>query len=559
MCEQKLRLCSTPGHESRAGTNQYDHYEYGFAPRCASSAPEQDSRAGANQYDHYEYGSAPLRASSAERRAANAERKRRSREQMSGEETEARRAADAERQRRSREQMNEAEIERLRAANADRQRRSREQMDEAAIETLPAAHAERQRRSREQMNEAAIETLRAANAERQQRPRERMNEAEIETLRAANAERQRRSRGQMSETEIEVRRAANAERQRRARSNISREESGRGVDSEWQQRLRPRLDGAGTASRGSNAGPHRTVPRNATGLARSPRERSQSNTLGNMDQVCRGCGALHFPGEKTTPNSTVYNMCCNLGKVSMNVFENFPVLLQQDSDFSGEKITPNSTVYNMCCNLGKVSMNVFENFPVLLQQLYTGTGSESIQFLKHIRNYNNSLAMASTTAQLENPRGEGPYCFKVHGQIYHRIGALPPLAGNAPQCAQMLIMNTEEAAAELAGRDVNRERDRATFAVLHQLLQTINPYVQASRLMDAVAREEEQRAIEAQRTQRPVRMVFCQYNTDDLRRYNIATANEVAVVYVGNNEEIPGERYVISFMNVAKGCEPSAT
>ncbi|VDO18575.1 unnamed protein product [Heligmosomoides polygyrus] len=138
-----------------------------------------------------------------------------------------------------------------------------------------------------------------------------------------------------------------------------------------------------------------------------------------------------------------------------------------------------------------------------MQQLYTGTGSESIQFLKHIRNYNNSLAIASTTAQLENPRGGGLYCFKVHGQIFHRIGALRPLAGNTPQCAQMLIMDTEETAAELAGRDVNRECDRATFAVLHQLLQTVNPYVQAYRLMDEVAREEEQRAIEAQRTQRP--------------------------------------------------------
>ncbi|VDO21630.1 unnamed protein product [Heligmosomoides polygyrus] len=65
--------------------------------------------------------------------------------------------------------------------------------------------------------------------------------------------------------------------------------------------------------------------------------------------------------------------------------------------------------------------------------------------------------------------------------------------------------------------------------------------------MDEVAREEEQRAIEAQRTQRPVRMVFCQLNTDDHRRYNIATANEVAVVYVGNDEEIPGERYVVVY------------
>ncbi|VDP25961.1 unnamed protein product [Heligmosomoides polygyrus] len=113
--------------------------------------------------------------------------------------------------------------------------------------------------------------------------------------------------------------------------------------------------------------------------------------------------------------------------------------------------------------------------PVLLQLLYTGTGSKSIQFLKHIRNYDNSLAMASATAQLENPP------------------------------------------------------------------------VQAYWLIDKVAREGEQRAIEAQRTQRPVRMVFCQLNTDHHRRYNIATANEVAVVYVGNNEEIPGKRYVVVY------------
>ncbi|VDP21599.1 unnamed protein product [Heligmosomoides polygyrus] len=107
-------------------------------------------------------------------------------------------------------------------------------------------------------------------------------------------------------------------------------------------------------------------------------------------------------------------------------------------------------------------------------------------------------------------------------------------------------MDTEEAAAELAGRDVNRECDRATFAVLHQL-QTVNLHVQAYRLIDEVAREEEQRAIEAQRLQRPVRMVFCQLNSDDHRQYNVATAKEVAVVYVGSDEEIPGEGYVVVY------------
>ncbi|VDP35582.1 unnamed protein product [Heligmosomoides polygyrus] len=155
--KQELRLCSTP-------------------------PPEQKSRAGANQYEHYEHSFAPCRAKG-ERRATNAERKRRSREQMSGEEIEARRVPDAEGKRRSREQMNDSEMEVLRAANAERQRRYREQMDDTEIEALRAANAERQRPYREQMNDTEIGALRAANAERQRRSREQMNEIEIEARR----------------------------------------------------------------------------------------------------------------------------------------------------------------------------------------------------------------------------------------------------------------------------------------------------------------------------------------------------------------------------------------
>ncbi|VDP42082.1 unnamed protein product [Heligmosomoides polygyrus] len=155
------------------------------------------------------------------------------------------------------------------------------------------------------------------------------------------------------------------------------------------------------------------------------------------------------------------------------------------------------------------------------------------------------MAMASIAAQLDNPRGGGPYCFKVHGQIYHRVGALRPASGCVPHCAQVLILDTEEAADELAGREVNRECDRSTFVQLHHILLTVNPYVQAFRLMDEVSKEEEQRSIAAQQPRRSVHMVFRQLTTDDQRRYNIASSNEVAVVYVGDDENIPGERNLI--------------
>lgn len=37
-------------------------------------------------------------------------------------------------------------------------------------------------------------------------------------------------------------------------------------------------------------------------------------------------------------------------------------------------------------------------------------------------------------------------------------------------------------------------------------------------------------------------MVFGQQSTDDARRYNVATSNEVAVVHVGDEDYTPGER-----------------
>lgn len=63
--------------------------------------------------------------------------------------------------------------------------------------------------------------------------------------------------------------------------------------------------------------------------------------------------------------------------------------------------------------------------------------------------------------------------------------------------------------------------------------------------MDEVSKEEEQGAITAQQLQRSVSMVFCQLSTDDQRRYNIASCNQVAPVYVGDGKSIPGERHLV--------------
>jgi len=266
--------------------------------------------------------------------------------------------------------------------------------------------------------------------------------------------------------------------------------------------------------------------RGTTGLARCLDGRPRSgHSLGRLNHVCIGCGAAHFAGEK-----------------------------------SGRE-----GAYSMCCASNTINVHAFDRFPTLLRDLYTKDDDVAKRFRKNVRNYNSSLAMASMAAQIDTPQGYGPYCFRVHGQVYHVIGGLRPQSGAAPQCAQVLIMDTEDAAQELAGRDVNRECDRNTFAALHELLRASNPYAQAFKLMAEVADDEAQQAQAERREARPVRMVFDQNATDDQRRYNAATANEVAVVYVGDDANIPGDRIFVvheragALRNISyldKRCDP---
>uniref|UniRef100_A0A183GNV9 Helitron_like_N domain-containing protein n=1 Tax=Heligmosomoides polygyrus TaxID=6339 RepID=A0A183GNV9_HELPZ len=103
---------------------------------------------------------------------------------------------------------------------------------------------------------------------------------------------------------------------------------------------------------------------------------------------------------------------------------------------------------------------------------------------------------------------------------------------------------------ELAARQVNSDCDSNLFADLHRLLLRVNPYAQSFVMMDEVLRTEEETAIAAGPTPHPVHMVFGQRPSDDARRYNSATANEIAVVYVGDEEGIPGKRYL------DKICDP---
>ncbi|XP_065642312.1 uncharacterized protein LOC136073940 [Hydra vulgaris] len=107
------------------------------------------------------------------------------------------------------------------------------------------------------------------------------------------------------------------------------------------------------------------------------------NYLGVMNQICQHCGAKKFPDE----------------------------------------------THFLCCHNGKIALAPLPPITQALQDLFTGSyvdRNANANFLKHIQNYNACLSFASFTANVVQPKNHGLPCFKICGQIFHRVGNLRP-------------------------------------------------------------------------------------------------------------------------------------
>lgn len=59
----------------------------------------------------------------------------------------------------------------------------------------------------------------------------------------------------------------------------------------------------------------------------------------------------------------------------------------------------------------------------------------------NIRSYNSSLSFASLGAQIDQVVGRGPYCFKIHGQVYHRTPHMHPI-DDERRYAQLYVIDS---------------------------------------------------------------------------------------------------------------------
>ncbi|GBN94980.1 hypothetical protein AVEN_9901-1 [Araneus ventricosus] len=138
--------------------------------------------------------------------------------------------------------------------------------------------------------------------------------------------------------------------------------------------------------------------------------------------------------------------------------------------------------------------------------------------------------------------GGGPYVFKVHGHVCHRSSHIQSGNGQAPQYAQLYIIDNTQTTEIRVNHPAN---EQCNIRILGQIDRFFR---QHNRLPDTyrMPREVESRVIaesnEAGDDVPVVNMVFRRDRHSDQRRYNAPTANEIAMVFVNSDGEPPFER-----------------
>ncbi|GBL91635.1 hypothetical protein AVEN_23680-1 [Araneus ventricosus] len=138
--------------------------------------------------------------------------------------------------------------------------------------------------------------------------------------------------------------------------------------------------------------------------------------------------------------------------------------------------------------------------------------------------------------------GGGPYVFKVHGQIRHRTSRIQSVNGQAPQYAQLYVIDSTQATKIRVNNPAN---EQCNLRILDQIDRFFRQY---NRLSDTyrMLREVESRVIpesnEAGEDVPVVNMVFRCYRHSDQRRYKAPIANDIAMVFVNSDGEPPFKR-----------------
>ncbi|KAK3815334.1 MAG: hypothetical protein J3Q66DRAFT_344374 [Benniella sp.] len=149
--------------------------------------------------------------------------------------------------------------------------------------------------------------------------------------------------------------------------------------------------------------------------------------------------------------------------------------------------------FSICYGQGAVRLTPLSVPPDGLRELFKGRTSNSKRFLANTRSFNSAFAFVSLGCKVDNkfPGYRGPPTFRIHGELYHRIGSLIPPSNQDPVFSQIYFYDSSYDS-QVARRlqfirqrgqryqtnmnDRNRDRDRDIIIKLQEIMSTVNPY-----------------------------------------------------------------------------------
>jgi len=183
-------------------------------------------------------------------------------------------------------------------------------------------------------------------------------------------------------------------------------------------------------------------------IARRPFDPSwATHSLGPLDVECLSCKALHWVDERLSKSS---------------------------------KTNPK---FGMCCFQGKIALPALESLPTELKDFYNKRDPISKAFCEKIRKYNNAFAFTSVGRKMDYTvnNGGGPWVFKMHGELMHKIGSLLPAEGpdaDPPSYAQLYLYDPQTALEKRMGISWNSGLDINIMRTLQDVLYRHHPGVE---------------------------------------------------------------------------------
>ena len=193
-------------------------------------------------------------------------------------------------------------------------------------------------------------------------------------------------------------------------------------------------------------------------------------------------------------------------------------------------------VFSHCCHHNKIRLPPLPPPPRRLRKLLTSSSKHARQFRKHIRQYNSALAFTSFTAKQDdvNSTHRGPWVWKSGYTIYHRAGTLFPDSAASPKYAQLYFYDPDEALDHRMKR--NKKLSRKTMAKLQSVLNRHNQYCKMFLHAFEILQSTPSTDLHIRILANP---------SADLRRYNLPTANELAVIVPGDDTRAVDPRDII--------------